>query len=307
MKPAHLSCVLIAVALVCFTSVRAGAGTTLTISAQANIFGAGHLPPMDTPNPSGGSGGVPPVVFAFPPNQFRALTFTNVTGSVKLGNPCAPNGPDGGNFGYRITSYNGIAGIEAPVLGYLTGVFLDSNEPTDPPPAALNFSIIGRNFKTFSPQIGQVFFIGDGLTDQGVVQQFIVPPTATRLFLGIADSRYSSHGPGYYHDNTGSFSATIKALPLTGLDNITASPNPPVASTPIKTTPVAPTYVTSPDSIALAKDNVFGYALPDGLRLSHDIEASTDLIHWTPATNVSLYFKDWDSTNFNQRFYRVGP
>jgi hypothetical protein len=189
-----LAFLLIVAALVGFIPVRAGAGTSLTISVQANIFGAGHLPPMDTPNPSGGSGGVPPVVFAFPPHQFRALTFTNVTGSVKLGNPCAPNGPDCGNFGYKIASYNGIAGIDAPVLGYLTGVFLDSNEPTDPPPAALNFSVIGTNFKTFSPQIGQVFFIGDGLTDQGAVQQFIVPPTATRLFLGLADSGYYSGG-----------------------------------------------------------------------------------------------------------------
>ena len=149
--------------------ICAVAGTTLTVSAQANIFGAGHLPPMDTPNPSGGSGGVPPVVFAFPAHSFRALTFTNVTGTVKMGNPTAPSGPDGGNFGYRIASFNGIAGIEAPVIGYLTGVFFDSNEPTDPPPAELSFSHIGRNFATLSPHVGQVFFIGDGLTDSGKV------------------------------------------------------------------------------------------------------------------------------------------
>jgi hypothetical protein len=72
-------------------------------------------------------------------------------------------------------------------------------------------------------------------------------------------------------------------------------------------TAATPTYIASPDAVSLPKDSVFGYALPDGLRLTHDIEASVDLVHWTPATNVSLYFKDWDSTNFSQRFYRVGP
>ena len=306
MKPTKLSFVLVAAAVVCWTAVRVGAGTTLTVSAQANIFGAGHQPPMDTPNPSGGSGGVPPVVFAFPPNQFRALTFTNVTGVVKLGNPCATNGPDGGNFGYRIASYNGIAGIDAPVLGYLTGVFLDSNEPADPSPASLNFNGIGRNFKTLSPRIGQVFFIGDGLTDQGEVQQFIVPPAATRLFLGLADSRYYDGGPGYYHDNTGSFSVTVEALPLSGTIDRAAPADAPATVTPAKAAPVTTAYLAVPDAIPLARDGVFGYALPAGSKLSHDIQASPDLIHWGPATNVSLYFRDWDSTNLTRRFYRFG-
>ena len=284
--------------------ICAVAGTTLTVSAQANIFGAGHLPPMDTPNPGGGSGGVPPVVFAFPAHSFRALTFTNVTGTVKMGNPTAPSGPDGGNFGYRIASFNGIAGIEAPVIGYLTGVFFDSNEPTDPPPSELNFSHIGRNFATLSPHAGQVFFIGDGLTDSGKVQEFIPPPTATRLFLGLADSRYSSGGPGYYHDNTGSFSVCVEALPNVAPAVSAASEATTVASSPAKVRTATPIYTASASPISLPKDNAFGYALPAGINLSPGIEVSTDLIHWSPLTNLSLYFKDLDSTNFSERFYR---
>lgn len=307
LKPVRLILFVDLVTWLCFATVRVGAGTTLTVSAQANIFGAGHLPPLDTPNPSGGSGGIPPVVFAFPAHQFRALKFTNVTGIVKLGNPTNTNGPDGGNFGYKIASFNGIAGIDAPVIGYLAGVFLDSNEPINPPPAALNFSTIGMNFTTLSPQIGQVFFIGDGLTETGNVQEFVVPPTATRLFLGLADSRYYGGEPGSYHDNTGSFIVTVEALPNARLADSVAAEIKPAASTQATATTASMTYFAPANPISLQRDSAFGYALPEELKLSKSIEASSDLIHWTTITNVSLYFKDWDSTNFSQRFYRFTP
>jgi hypothetical protein len=54
----------------------------------------------------------------------------------------------------------------------------------------------------------------------------------------------------------------------------------------------------------LPVDPSFGYALPGEIGLTHQIEASTDLIHWTPVTNVILYFRDPESTNYDQRFYR---
>lgn len=297
-------CLIFVIGVIICLAVRVGAQTTLTVSAQANIYGAGHLPPLDTPNPSGGSGGIPPVVFAFPAHHFRALTFTNAMGIVKFGNPTATNGPAGGNFGYKIESFNGIAGIDAPVLGYLAGVFLGLNEPTDPPPVALDFSVIGVNFTTLSPQIGQVFFIGNGLTETGGVQEFIVPTNATRLFLGLADSRYYGGGPGYYHDNTGSFSVTVNALPHNKPDGSDATEEASAVSTQSSTTALRQTYLATKNSIPLPKDNAFGYALPDGMKLSHSIEASTDLIYWISITNVSLYFKDLDSTNFTQRYYR---
>lgn len=308
MKPTQPVLLFILGAIFWSVNVNVVAGTTLTVTAQANIFGAGHFPPMDTPNPSGGSGGTPPVVFAFPAHQFRALTFTNVAGTVKLGNPTDTNGPDGGNFGYKVASFNGIAGIDAPVLGYLTGVFLDSNEPTDPPPAALNFSVIGRNFATLSPQIGQVFFIGDGLTGTGAgkVQEFIVPTNATRLFLGLADARYYGGGPGYYHDNTGYFSVTVEALTDSGLTNPAAEGGLATVAAQTSTPATTATYTSSSDPIVLPKNDAFGYALPNGVKLSRDIETSPDLIHWAPLTNMSLYFRDWDSTNYARRFYRFG-
>lgn len=248
------------------------------------------------------------MVFAFPAGQFRALAFTNVAGISKLGDATATNGPDGGNFAYKIASFNGIAGINAPVLGYLAGVFLDSNEPADPSPPALDFSVIGMNFATLSPQIGQVFFIGDGLTgtSAGSIQEFIVPTNATRLFLGVADSGYYNGEPGYFDDNTGSFSVTIDALPFSPLTHSVSQEFKAAGAGQTSPSATGGIYTTSSNPIVLQRDATFGFELPNTLRLSLDIETSSDLIHWAPLTNMSLYFRDEESTNYPQRFYRFG-
>lgn len=54
----------------------------------------------------------------------------------------------------------------------------------------------------------------------------------------------------------------------------------------------------------LAHDSAFGHAVPAEVGLTHHIEASTDLVHWVTVTNVQLYFKDYESTNYDRRFYR---
>ncbi len=62
-----------------------------------------------------------------------------------------------------------------------------------------------------SPKIGQVFFIGDGLTGtgSGAVQVFSVPATATHLYLGYVDS-CNNTVPGCYSDNSGSLTAIFQ-------------------------------------------------------------------------------------------------
>ncbi len=84
------------------------------------------------------------------------------------------------------------------------GVFLWACPPnTTPAPAGLNFgSEASRNFTTLSPQLKQVFFIGDGRTASNVVQQFVAPVGATRLFLGTMDGIE-------WNNNTGSFSVLV--------------------------------------------------------------------------------------------------
>jgi hypothetical protein len=49
------------------------------------------------------------------------------------------------------------------------------------------------------------FFIGDGVNSSGTVQQFVAPPGATRLFLGVMD------GSGWYN-NSGTFDVVVTVL-----------------------------------------------------------------------------------------------
>lgn len=122
--------------------------------------------------------------------SFGALSF-NATGGVSNDPGCPPtcNGPDGGAFVNHFDgTQNGISDIRAPVNSLL-GVFLDDNQPdTTPSPSALNFELIGTNLSFLSPELKQVFFVGDGLTGTGTgdIQVFEIPTGATRLFLGLA-------------------------------------------------------------------------------------------------------------------------
>jgi hypothetical protein len=90
-------------------------------------------------------------------------------------------------------------------------VFLDNDRPDlSPPTTTLNFESIGLNFISLSPELKQVFFIGDGLTGtgDGAIQDFEIPAGATRLFLGTMD------GYGWYN-NIGSFEVEVVPVPTT--------------------------------------------------------------------------------------------
>jgi hypothetical protein len=121
-------------------------------------------------------------------------------------------GPGGnGVSGSNLTSFGGISGYKGP-QGPLVGVFLDNSVPSaGPAPATLDFtpSGLGIDFLALSPALGQVFYIGDGLTSGNVFQQFIAPAGATRLFLGIPDGFGFVGAPGAYDDNDGSYRVKI--------------------------------------------------------------------------------------------------
>lgn len=119
---------------------------------------------------------------------------------------CTAPTPDGGGV-YGNTPENGISSLTAPINS-LVGVFLGPDAPDgSPPPASLDFGASGAlDFTSLSPELKQSFFIGDGLTSGGVVQSFVVPVGATRLFLGTQD------GYGWFN-NVGAYEVSITAVP----------------------------------------------------------------------------------------------
>ena len=134
-------------------------------------------------------------------------------GGVNFFNGLGPDffGPGGNGLqGSNLTSLGGISGYIGP-QGPLAGVFLDNSIPNGSPPATLNFSPagLGIDFPTLSPLLGQVFYIGDGVTSGNQFQTFIAPAGATRLFLGIPDGFGFVGGPGAYDDNDGSYQVRV--------------------------------------------------------------------------------------------------
>jgi hypothetical protein len=91
---------------------------------------------------------------------------------------------------HTLDSVHKISNIKAPINS-LIGIFLDDKTPEErsAPPATLDFNTGNqRDFKTLAPQIGQIFFIGDGKDSTGKLQGFTVPAGTTRLYLAIMDA-----------------------------------------------------------------------------------------------------------------------
>jgi hypothetical protein len=134
------------------------------------------------------------------------LTFGS-SGLVANGPALTLVGPDGDPTWWisHLTGVeNGISDINSQINA-LIGVFLGPSQPDlSSAPTSLDFGLLGINFTSLSPELKQVFFIGDGFTGtgSGTMQNFVVPAGATRLFLGTMD--------GYeWNNNIGSFDVTI--------------------------------------------------------------------------------------------------
>ncbi|MEP7303207.1 MAG: PEP-CTERM sorting domain-containing protein [Caldimonas sp.] len=131
-------------------------------------------------------------------------------------------GPGGnGATGSSLTLFGGISGYIGP-QGPLVGVFLSAAIPAAGPPAGLDFSPsgLGIDFLTLSPDLGQIFYIGDGKNASDQFQSFIAPTGATRLFLGIPDGFGFGGAPGAYDDNDGSYRVRI------GVNQVPSIPEP---------------------------------------------------------------------------------
>ena len=177
---------------------------TVSVSAKANVFGAGRSSP---PDPGGGGGGLSPVLVSV--EDCDVISFPSVSGSVTWRRGGDANGPDGFVRLSDISSWDGVAGLfHGGRAMFLTGVFLDENLPADPAPARLTVTNYNGR-EEIRPEMHQTFFIGDGRSSNGDLQRFYPPQGATRLFLGFADAPSFVGQPGFYDDNGGSLSATV--------------------------------------------------------------------------------------------------
>jgi len=191
--------------------------TTEFVDAKMNIFGAGKAVP---PTTRSGTEGLLPVCVSFPTQSGQVLKILETKGDVSgYGDHWQFNGADGGPFcngRTYISSYDGISGIvHNSKTMFLVGVFLGNTEPSDPAPDVLAFTDEVDDFETLSPLLHQVFYIGDGLGKDGIIQQFQVPESATRLCLGFAegyDFGYPNNPrpPGYYSDNDGGLTVSFE-------------------------------------------------------------------------------------------------
>ncbi|MEM7311895.1 MAG: putative Ig domain-containing protein, partial [Planctomycetota bacterium] len=153
----------------------------------------------------------------------QTLTFS-ASGQVSFGGLPNPNETPDGKLSGGGTHGNGAEnGISNASMNFnsLVGVFLTDAQPnTNVAPDALNFTpsgnvVGGINYTELSPELQQVFFIGDGVTDDGTVQEITVPDGATRLYLGTWD------GFGWYN-NGGFFDVQVTGqfyAPPTAVEN----------------------------------------------------------------------------------------
>ncbi|MCW1925976.1 choice-of-anchor D domain-containing protein [Luteolibacter arcticus] len=185
-----------------------------SVHGRSNIFDAGLA--------SSTQGGILPPSINLTGLGGKVLHFPKIHGKLNTGVDLS--GPDGAHTPGRSCNLNAVGGISGYVNGNntpaLVGVFLGAAQPSTAP-AAIDFSAsqTGENFTTLSPLLGQIFFIGDGLTSQGVAQQFTIPAGAEKLYFGYPDGHTGQlyHGPPLgWSDNSESISvrATIAPDPV---------------------------------------------------------------------------------------------
>jgi len=145
--------------------------------------------------------------FSAASGQFFEFSANGLVGCCSSAN-VGPDGYNGLLVPQNIFSLKSISGYEGPFFP-LVGVFTNGHLSGSPP---ADYRYLGGTEPTFfTPQLNQVFFIGDGLTginsNSGSPQRFFVPTGATELWLGFADAD-GGGPPGYYGDNLGSLNVS---------------------------------------------------------------------------------------------------
>jgi Flp pilus assembly protein TadG len=140
----------------------------------------------------------------------KTMTFANMNGGANNFNSNVRYTADG-NLDWVISNFRGAefgkSDVVAPINSVIAVFLSDADPSLTSAPSTLDFSTkSSRDYARLQPQLKQVFFLGDGLRDNGEPQQIVVPPGATRMFIGTMD--------GYeWNNNVGGFEITaISAL-----------------------------------------------------------------------------------------------
>ena len=193
-----------------------GSSVTPAISAKCNPWLAGQPAgvsaslnnPANSPDWSAGTAGktdCSPAQVGLTMSGGQSMTFDGAAGSATYDPGVAAVSADG-NTGQCVTNTaggeHGLSNVVAPINAIMAVFVSDTAPGSSASPATLNFSTAAsRDFTTLSPALNQVFFVGDGRTSAGAVQQFIVPPGGTRLFMGDMDAYQ-------WNNNVGQFTLT---------------------------------------------------------------------------------------------------
>ena len=182
----------------------------ITVLGATSVYGVfGH------PGNPGGDTGVaePAVLFQFESSASNIFSFST-SGAISGCPTCTVTlPPDGAEFiqyigNINILAANGLSGISGTSYQPFTGVFTSEVDPFNgTAPSSLIFD--AANPSGITPEINQVFYIGDGHSGYNTLLGdslfFKAPNNATRLYLGIIDASGNYGFPGAYGDNTGQF------------------------------------------------------------------------------------------------------
>ncbi len=158
-------------------------GTAVTVPAQAVITLAGQ--PNGVQDSAGGvTPANSPAVASVPLVAGQGL---RILASGRSGITGDRQGPEGGSRQWGTPLQFGLSSVACP-NGGLVGVFLGPSINAQGAPPSLRFEGGVLDVPVVRPVLQQPFFIGNGMTRSGVAKTFVVPPGATRLFLGVANN-----------------------------------------------------------------------------------------------------------------------
>jgi Flp pilus assembly protein TadG len=190
---------------------------SLTIDSHSDLYFAGM--PSSTTGTYGDDAidNAATQVQSIPVVPGSVLTFTNTSGTTSV---CPGSMPDldatGASSGFGTATHHGVSwdgsgtptsenGIADAIIpeSSLVGMFLDDSAPNlTVAPATVDWTTQKNNNSYTNLQLKAPFYIGDGKTSGGTVQQFTVPPGATRFYIGVWDGLQ-------FNNNAGSLSVTV--------------------------------------------------------------------------------------------------